>query len=98
MGLHRSIHRCSCRISRGPNDFVGSDGLFASKPAPTGGMRSNVGVGLLAKRPGQTASMLDQFDTDISTGLLIQLQPEMLLAGNLGSGRQSISIHQSITR
>ncbi|PMY73872.1 hypothetical protein C1X27_08370 [Pseudomonas sp. MPR-AND1B] len=28
-------------------------GLFASKPAPTFGMRSNVGAGLLAKGPAQ---------------------------------------------
>ena len=83
----------------------GAAGPFASKPAPTGSHRLQilyqqipVGAGLPAKRPGQTTSMPDQLATHFSSRLLIQLQPEMLLAGNLRSHRQPIAIHQPITR
>ncbi|WP_448725790.1 hypothetical protein [Pseudomonas farris] len=37
--------------------------------------------------PDLTTSMSDQFTSDLVTGLLIQLQPELLLASDLGGGR-----------
>ncbi|MNL89540.1 hypothetical protein D3C87_2199230 [compost metagenome] len=57
-----------------------------------------MGAGLLAKAPDKTPSVPDQFVVHFGTELLIQLPPKLLLAGNLGSNRQPVAIHQPIAR
>ncbi|EJM72540.1 hypothetical protein PMI29_01012, partial [Pseudomonas sp. GM49] len=44
--------------------------------------------------PVQTTLMPDQLAAHFGTSLLIQLPPKLLIAGNLGSDRQPVAIHQ----
>ncbi len=86
MGRWR-IRRCCCRISRELNNSTVPVGARLAREGSAAVYRQHRVIVLRGQASLLQEIVASQLITHLATGLLIQIQPKLLFAGDLGGGR-----------